>query len=128
MEKMKMLVLAAVAMLSFGLMAQPALAACDVNGGFEGGINCARGDKTPDSIFDEGGVFTTVVNVLLFIIGAISVIMIIFAGIKYTTSSGDAAKVGEAKNTILYAVIGLIVAVLAYAIVNFVLKRFLGDQ
>ncbi len=68
----------------------------------------------------------TIVNVLLFILGAIAVIMIIIGGIRYTTSNGDASNTKAAKDTILYAVVGLIVAVLAYAIVNFVLGAFGG--
>jgi len=67
-----------------------------------------------------------VINVLLFIIGVVSVIMIIIGGIKYTLSNGDSSAISSAKNTILYAVIGLVVALLAYAIVNFVVKTFAG--
>ena len=66
----------------------------------------------------------TVTNVLLFILGAIAVIMIIIGGIRYTTSNGDATQTKAAKDTILYAVIGLIVAILAFAIVSFVLDAF----
>lgn len=65
-----------------------------------------------------------VINILLFIIGVVSVIMIIIGGINYTLSQGDSGKVKSAKDTILYAVIGLVVALLAYAIVNFVLGQF----
>ena len=65
-----------------------------------------------------------IVNVLLFVLGAVSVIMIIFGGIKYTTSNGDQNKVVSAKNTIVYSVVGVIVALLAYAIVNFVISSF----
>ena len=65
-----------------------------------------------------------VINVLLFIIGVVSVIMIIVGGIKYVLSNGDSSQITAAKNTILYAVIGLIVALLAYAIVNFVVRQF----
>ncbi|MDO4870552.1 MAG: hypothetical protein Q3996_00420 [Candidatus Saccharibacteria bacterium] len=61
-----------------------------------------------------------VVNFLLFLIGIISVIMIIYGGIQYSLSAGDSSKVTSAKNTILYAIVGLIVAMLAFAIVNFV--------
>ena len=57
------------------------------------------------------------------IIGAVSVVMLIIGGIRYTTSQGDSSAVTSAKNTILYAVIGLVVAILAYAIVNFVVDR-----
>ena len=64
-----------------------------------------------------------VVNILLFALGIISVIMIIVGGIKYTTSNGDSSALTSAKNTILYAIVGLVVAIMAYAIVNFVLGR-----
>jgi lysylphosphatidylglycerol synthetase-like protein (DUF2156 family) len=65
----------------------------------------------------------SIVNWLLFAIGAIAVIMIVWGGIKFATSAGDSNKVTAAKNTILYAVIGLAVAVLAFAIVNFVVSN-----
>lgn len=65
-----------------------------------------------------------IINLMLYILGAIAVIMIVIGGIKYTTSNGDASSVTSAKNTILYSVIGLIVAILAFAIVNFVLNSF----
>jgi len=68
--------------------------------------------------------FKTIVNVMLYILGAISVIMIVIGGIRYTISGGDSSSTKAAKDTILYAVIGLIVAILAYAIVNFVLTSF----
>jgi hypothetical protein len=66
----------------------------------------------------------TVVNVLLFILGAIAVIMIIIGGVRYTTSNGDSSAIKGAKDTILYSVVGLVVAILAYAIVNFILGAF----
>ena len=69
----------------------------------------------------------TVTNVLLFLLGAIAVIMIIIGGILYVTSNGDTSATKAAKDTILYAVIGLIVAILAYAIVNFVITSFTGN-
>lgn len=65
-----------------------------------------------------------IVNVLLLLIGAISVIMIVIGGFKYVTSNGDQNSIASAKNTILYAVIGLIVAIMASAIVNFVVDQF----
>lgn len=62
------------------------------------------------------------INLVLGVAGLIAVAFIIYGGLKYTTSAGDAAKVTSAKNTILYAVIGLVVAGLAFAIVNFVIR------
>ena len=67
---------------------------------------------------------TNLLNLLFFAIGIIAVIMIIIGGIRYTTSNGDSSQITGAKNTILYAVVGLIVALLASAIVNFVIGRF----
>ena len=105
----------------FTPMAPVALAQCEPSQGVTGGVNCAQTDNTPESLFEADGVFTTIINVLLFIIGAISVIMLIIGGIRYTVSGGDSGAVTSAKNTILYAIIGLVVAFLAFAIVNFVL-------
>ena len=116
-------VIALVAVLS--PVAPTVLAQCgDVNSGIAGGVNCGNTDNTPDDLFAADGVFTTIINVLLFIIGAISVIMLIIGGIRYTLSGGDSGAVTSAKNTILYAIIGLVVAFLAFAIVNFVLGTF----
>ena len=78
--------------------------------------------KTGDAAC-KTGIFTTIVNVFLFIIGAVSVLMIIYGGIRYTVSGGEAKNVTAAKDTILYAVVGLVVAILAYAIVNFVITN-----
>ncbi len=62
-----------------------------------------------------------ILQVVFGILGGIAVIMIVFGGFMYTTSAGEAGKVKNAKNTILYAIVGLIVAVFATAIVSFVL-------
>ena len=80
----------------------------------------AQPDNVPTELDGDSGVFKTVVNILLFIIGLISVIMLIWGGIRYTTSGGNANSVTAAKNTIMYAIIGLVVAIFAYAIVNWV--------
>lgn len=66
----------------------------------------------------------TIINVLLFIVGAVAVIMLIWGGIRYTTSAGNAAAVTSAKNTIIYSIVGLVVAFLAYAIVRWVFQIF----
>lgn len=99
-------------------------ASCDTtNLSLSTGVDCGgTGEGQSQSLFGEGGIFTTIINVLLFLIGVVSVIMLIYGGIQYTLSSGDSGKVNNAKNTILYAIVGLIVAILSYAIVNFVLK------
>ncbi len=69
-------------------------------------------------------IIALVVNTLLFVVGTISVIMIIVGGIRYTLSAGDGNAIKGAKDTILYAVIGLVVAFASYAIINWVLDLF----
>ena len=126
------------ATLSFALaglfMLAPAAHAADCNtqGGdnlsISAGVNCAQGKDQPTELFGDQGVFTTVTNVLLFLIGAVSVIMLIIGGIRYTISNGDQGAVTSAKNTILYAIIGLVVAILSFAAVSFVTGQFSSEQ
>ncbi len=108
-----------------GTAATPAYADCDTSTlTISGGASCSKGNDTPDELIGDGGVFQTITNVMLFLIGAISVIMLIIGGIRYTTSNGNTSQVEQAKNTIMYAIIGLIVAILAYAVVKFVTSTF----
>jgi hypothetical protein len=81
------------------------------------GTACAKGSGQTDSITN---VFKVVVNILLFIVGAVAVIMLVIGGLRYVTSNGDQNAVTGAKNTILYAIIGIVVAFLAFAAVTFV--------
>ena len=83
------------------------------------GGDCGTDEQTQSEISD---IVQTVVNILSVIVGVVAVIMIIIAGLKYITSSGDSNNVTSAKNTILYAIIGLIVVALAQVIVRFVLN------
>jgi hypothetical protein len=71
-----------------------------------------------------GPLIQTVINILLYILGAVAVVMIVIGGIRYTTSNGDSSAIKSAKDTILYSVVGLIVAILSYTIVNFVVSWF----
>ena len=105
-------------------VAQPASQVAAFDQGIEDGAGAAQGKDQSDDLFGDQGVFRTITNVLLFIIGAIAVIMLIIGGIRYVTSGGDSAAVTSAKNTILYAVVGIVVAILAYAVVNFVITSF----
>ena len=89
----------------------------------ESGIDSARGTGAPAGVTDEDGLIKRIINILLWAIGIVSVIMIIIGGIRYSTSNGDSNNVTAAKNTIMYAVIGLVIAIFAYAIVNFVLNQ-----
>lgn len=88
------------------------------------GLDKAGGSQNKTTLEDQ---IKTITNVLLFLLGAIAVIMIIVGGIRYVISNGEASSIKSAKDTILYAVIGLIVAILAFAIVNFVITSFSGS-
>ena len=71
-------------------------------------------------------IITTIINVFSFVVGVVAVIMIIVGGFRYITSGGDSGNVSSAKNTIIYAIIGLVVVALAQFIVQFVLQRVTG--
>ncbi len=94
----------------------------------QSGADSAKGNKVASDLFGDTGIFRTVTNILLFLIGAISVIMLIIGGIRYVVSGGDQAAVTAAKNTILYAIVGIVVAFLAYAAVSFVTSNLASGQ
>ena len=72
---------------------------------------------------DVNGVLKTAINLFSGVVGVVAVIMIIVAGFKYITAAGDSAKVTSAKNTLVYALIGLVIVVISQAIVQFVLTK-----
>ena len=82
----------------------------------------------PAELVGANGVFTKITNTILYAVGIISVVMLIYGGLRYVISGGDSKKVTDAKNTIMYAIIGLIIAILAYAIVNFVINAVGGTS
>lgn len=93
----------------------PLADACRNNGG---SAICKNDDEQAGNLID------TLVDVLLYVVGILAVIMIIVGGIMYTISGGDAGKVTKAKNTLTYAIVGLLVAFIAFALVNWVFRRF----
>ena len=121
-QKFKNTLLVVVTMLSVAL---PALlpsavsyAACSSIGNAIGeGANAAANAGK-----NVGAIASQIVNIFSIVVGAISVIMIIYGGFRYITSGGDSGRVGNAKNTLIYAVIGLIIVVLAQLIVHFVIN------
>ncbi len=97
-----------------------------IDGGVPAGVEAARGANQPSELFGDQGIFQRITNILLFLIGVLSVIMLIVGGLRYVLSGGNQQAVGAAKNTILYAIAGLIIAILSYAIINFVMTTFTG--
>jgi uncharacterized membrane protein YjgN (DUF898 family) len=110
-------VVAAVALPAGAVSPQQTL--CQGSGGTWTGTKCETDASQPQVVTT----FRTISNLLLFILGAIAVVMVIVGGIRYATSNGEQAQVTSAKNTIMYAIIGLVVAFIAYAIVNFVTSQ-----
>jgi hypothetical protein len=133
--KLKRIILTAAAVLSLGVPALvPAIVhaqstnpdqaiKCGVNSGVEFDVsgNTCQVDSNGGGSLQS--LIVTVINVFSVIVGVIAVIMIIIGGLKYITSGGESSNVSGAKNTIIYAIIGLVVVALAQFIVRFVLTQ-----
>lgn len=92
------------------------------------GAEAARCDGCPTDLFGDNGAFKQITNTVLYIVGIIAVIMLIIGGIRYVISGGDSKKVTDAKNTVLYAIIGLVICFFSYAIVNFVITSLPSSE
>jgi hypothetical protein len=91
----------------------------DASSSITGGATAACGSSC-NTATTVNSLFANVSNTLIFLVGAISVIMIIIGGMRYVLSNGDAKAAAAGKDTILYAVIGVVIAIIAYSIVKFV--------
>ena len=120
--------LAAVALLTPVLVPAAVSAAADIGKNLCAGASLQTTECDPQAAGTDGsakidGIITSVINIFSLVVGIVAVIMIIVGGLKYITSGGDSGNVTGAKNTILYAVIGLVVVALAQFIVKFVLGK-----
>lgn len=141
MKKIKMFAVG-VAMMMAGLVAvaTPALAANCPEGTLHSGASIGSGNiksiaqcNLPDEKDQPAsvGLWDTIKNVIdwiLAVLGIVAVIMVIIGGVNYLTSQGDPTKTKKGRDTILYGIIGLIIALLAYAIVNFVLDNVFNNS
>ena len=88
--------------------------------------------KVDELQYDTGDTFSSsfqgILNAIIGVLALVAVVVMIVGGVSYMTSSGDAGKVKKAKDTILYGLIGLIICVLAFAIVNFVISQIIGSN
>ena len=97
------------------------------SGGVSGGVDSAHGSGMPTNLVEgDSSIINNIINIMLYAVGVLSVIMLIFGGIRYVVSGGQKDKVTDAKNTILYAIVGLLIAIFANAIIQFVLGVALG--
>ena len=91
-----------------------------------GGVN-STGDQTSDTSVDRvNSIARDVINIFSWVVGIISVIMVIVGGFQYITSGGDSGKVTNAKNTIMYALIGIVIVALSQIMVQFVLEKLVN--
>lgn len=93
---------------------QPDAAVCETSNTAKSGTNVLLG---------QNGLITRIAQTIVYIGGILSVIMIIIGGITITTSKGDPGGINSGRTTIIYAVIGLVIAIFAQAIVTFVLQK-----
>ena len=128
MKKIKYILASLALVLGIGAVGFSPLMATEANAAICSGAKDCIGDAVDKSggnnnTTDLNALIKNIVNILLFIVGVASVIMIIIGGLKYTTSAGDQSAITSAKNTILYSIVGLVVAALSFAIVNFVVDK-----
>ena len=95
--------------IGFGVALATAPVSALGEGGAPAGINAARGDNTPSNLANgDSSIVRRAINIMLFGVGVLSVVMLIFGGFRYVISGGKKESVTNAKNTILYAIIGLL--------------------
>jgi cytochrome bd-type quinol oxidase subunit 2 len=118
-------ILLGLAIIMPGLSMAPALVLADTKGSVICGVNGAAGQacSTPKDTGSLDKTAKAIINFLAILVGVAAVIMIIIAGLKYIASGGNAEKVKSAKNTLIYAIIGLVLVALAETIVHFVLTE-----
>lgn len=95
----------------------------DVCAGLDAAVGAAGSCDTPSGGKTVEGTLATLIRIFSWIVGVAAVIMVMVGGFQYVTSGGDSGKVTSAKNTIMYSLIGVVIAVLAQVIVKFVLSK-----
>jgi len=99
--------------------------ACGTNADVTGTGSCGTSAKNVDTSNGQGinDILKLVINIFSLIVGFVAVIMIIFGGIRYITSGGESSNISGAKNTIVYAIVGLVIVALAQVLVHFVIGK-----
>ena len=123
---MKKLLLILTSVLSIVLFAAPTVVSAQTSGDVINGVCTGAEDPTACAGNDGSGVNTLVktgIRIFQVLVGLISVVMIIFGGLRFVMSGGDSGKIASARNTIMYALIGVAVVVLAEVLVHFVINR-----
>ena len=125
--------LAAVAGIGLAFLATPVLAKNDITQDNIKAVcdnnpnsTVCRDLDNPDAGKGVPHLFQNIINILLYAAGLVAIIMIVVSGIRFVTSRGDSNTVTKARQTLIYSVVGLLIAVLAFAVVNFVFSRLGG--
>lgn len=84
---------------------------------------CPENKPSQNPIYGPNGIITKIANIIAIVVGIAAVIVIIVAGIQYMVSTGDPTKVNNAKNAIIYAIVGLVIAVVARTLVVFMIGK-----
>lgn len=118
----------AIAAVPLAVVGTGSVSAQDIQKQLRCGSNLDTSGATCKDTVDTGtkginDIVTQIINIFSVIVGVVSVIMIIYGGFRYVTSGGDSGNVSTAKNTIIYAIIGLVIVALAQFIVQFVLDK-----
>ena len=92
------------------------------NSSLQKGVEAMHAEGMPTQLMGGDGTLSNIINTILYVAGVIAVAMLIIGGIRFMISRGDKDKVQKAKNTIVYAIIGLILVIFSYAIVNFIVS------
>jgi cytochrome bd-type quinol oxidase subunit 2 len=135
-SKIKNMLIVAAAVFAFAAPAvvpTVAFAEADIQGSLCSGVNldatnadCDVEGQGQEAATNVSTLLARVINIFSIVVGVIAVIMIIIGGLKYITSGGDSGNVSSAKNTIIYALVGLVIVALAQFIVRFVLGQASG--
>ena len=120
MKKLSQLIVGFAAIIGLLGMVSPVQALDPLGAGCQAAKNSEFCKQTNNSQQKVPNLIQNIISTLLFVLGIISVIMIIVGGIQYALGGGDSNQLTRAKNTIMYAVIGLVVALLSYGIVYFI--------
>jgi|GEM_PF-125005 len=130
-KKIKYFVLSLSIVLTAGMISVPALAAgTDFKGDACSGLQSISGNDTTTcptgSESALSNLIKTIISILSLVVGIVAVIMVIVGGFKFITSGGDSAKTASARSTIVYALVGILVAAFAQVLVHFVLFKSSG--
>ena len=83
---------------------------------------CVTAEQAGDLGQQPGRIAQYIVGIIVGITGSIALVYIILGGVHYMTAAGDPSKIKKAKETIMYAVIGLVVSALAFALTNWIIS------